>query len=250
MDLGVAARLARLSALAYERPGVFKRVADAEVTFFSNKDTQAYLVRGRWLLPSPTDLVPTPAALVFRGTQVTSGWSWRDIRTNMELGMAPWETGGQVHEGYAAALRRIWPDVANHLAVLPPETKLYFAGHSLGGALATVASTLYRPGWVETYTFGAPRVGDLAFARRLRHVHRFVHAGDIAPKYPSTFLGYRHPGDTLLVGGEHWHIGRRGRVKWRRRSARIIPFTRWGVTRGVMDHSVSRYVEKLRGAQL
>ena len=67
-----------------------------------------------------------------------------------------------------------------------PELKIYLTGHSLGGAVATLAAARLadlgvRPEQLEVITFGAPAVGNEAFARAYEHkfsLTRVVMAGD------------------------------------------------------------------------
>lgn len=64
-------------------------------------------------------------------------------------------------------------------------------GHSLGGALATLAAvdvTLNRPHVpVDLYTFGAPRIGNKAFAQwfdaQIQDSIRLVNNSDVVPQY-------------------------------------------------------------------
>ncbi len=55
--------------------------------------------------------------------------------------------------------------------------RVWFTGHSLGGALATLAAGRYERA-PEVYTFGAPRVGDGEHVKSLdTPVYRFVNGG-------------------------------------------------------------------------
>ncbi|CAD5223964.1 unnamed protein product [Bursaphelenchus okinawaensis] len=83
-----------------------------------------------------------------------------------------------------------------------PQYTLWVTGHSLGGALATLASAdLVGTGRFNAYNslhynFGSPRVGDEHFAKifekLLPDYYRVVHAQDtITTVYP-TLLGYSH----------------------------------------------------------
>lgn len=225
MDRRLAARLARYAALAYESPAaVHAALPQAHVTFIDRDHTQAYVIE-----------VADHTAVAFRGTQVTFGFSLADVATNLWVRRVPWDPG-KVHHGYREAVLDIAQELKHPLN--SAKRPLYFTGHSMGGALATLAST-FPPGPSATYTFGAPRVGDRAFAKALRNVMRIVHGQDIAPKYP-LFLGYFH-------GGKVWHLKADGSLDpglppwW----ALLVPFTRKGLTKGILDHRVGEYAEKL-----
>lgn len=76
------------------------------------------------------------------------------------------------------------------------------AGHSLGGALATLHSLVLasRNIPVEAYLFASPMVGDATFVNTynslVKQSYRIVNKPDIVPKLPGTLLGYTHV-DTL-----------------------------------------------------
>lgn len=81
--------------------------------------------------------------------------------------------------------------------------KVYLAGHSLGGAVATlVAARLLelgvRPEQIEVITFGAPEVGNEAFVQKYDGkfpLKRIVNGGDPVPHaLRKVYGGYRHLG--------------------------------------------------------
>jgi len=225
VDRDLAATLARYSELAYQRPeAVAAALAGAKVTFVDRDDSQAYIIE--------TD---AHTAVAFRGTQVFSGLSVADIASNLWIRRKPWQPG-KVHRGYREAILDIAHEIKG--AMHAPKRPLYFTGHSMGGALATLASTL-APGPTATYTFGAPRVGNRAFAAALRNLYRIVHADDIAAKYPLP-IGYFH-------GGEAWHLTEAGALIKGGSvfDQLIIPFTGKGFAKGVLDHRVGMYARKL-----
>ena len=225
MDRKLAATLARYSELAYEPPQTVRAaLPDANVIALDRDDTQAYVIE-----------TVSHVAVAFRGTQVLSGFSPADVLSNLWFRRKPWRVG-KVHRGYREAVL----DIVDDLKGLPyDDTRpLYFAGHSMGGCLATLASTV-PPGPTATYTFGAPRVGDRTFAAALSNVTRIVNGIDFAPHYPLPF-GYRH-------GGAAWRLGADGALTrisspW---AALRLPVTLAGLTKAVLDHRVGEYVRKL-----
>jgi hypothetical protein len=78
---------------------------------------------------------------------------------------------------------------------------VWFTGHSLGGALATLAAGRYERA-PEVYTFGAPRVGDGEYVESLdTPVYRIVNGRDVVPKLPVRGP-YRHAGAEKYIDGE------------------------------------------------
>jgi len=114
------------------------------------------------------------AIVAFRGTQPGSRKNWEidtDIRKKrVELGPGQ---STYIHAGFLDALERVLPRVKkwvngyvmHTLGAVPKNWRLVFAGHSMGGALATLAATMAEvQGWYRKpdaiITFGAPRVAD------------------------------------------------------------------------------------------
>ena len=144
-------------------------------------DTQAMLVEFGGTSPF--------AVLVFRGTEQTL----KDFITDLEIGissLAQSEIG--VHKGFQQALDSVWSEMDGALAILTGP--VFYTGHSLGAALATLAAARRAPQAV--YTFGSPRVGNQAFAVSLERVpiYRVVDDEDVVTTVPPKVLGFRHVG--------------------------------------------------------
>jgi hypothetical protein len=137
------------------------------------------------------------AVLAFRGTDKDDH---SDLADDFNALPQPWPRGGHVHSGFAKALGDVWQEVA---AALQPVSKyeLLFTGHSLGAAMATLASSLQKP--KSLYTFGSPRVGNQAFVELLKGLdnHRYVDCCDLVARVPPEgLLGYAHiPGDLHYI---------------------------------------------------
>lgn len=152
--------------------------------------------------------------VVFRGTQVDDFWaSAVNVATDAQFILAADGAGGRVHRGFLQALGKVWEELGAHLGALAaaaPSRPVWFAGHSLGGALATLAAERAarelgaRVGGL--YTFGSPRVGDKLFRARLdalglgEKTFRVVNDADIVARVPPA-VRYRHVGRLRLIDG-------------------------------------------------
>lgn len=131
------------------------------------------------------------AYVVFRGTQMDDP---TDIGTDLDSRLHAWPQGGKVHTGFFNALDSIWDAVRGWLDA-NPATRLWFTGHSLGAALATLAASRAGRADARLVTFGSPRVGDRAFAASFRpeQVERHVNCCDVVVFMPpDVSLGYAH----------------------------------------------------------
>jgi triacylglycerol lipase len=130
-----------------------------ERQFFSGPTTQGALVE------SVSEGDGAFAVLVFRGTTGRlSNWL-----SNLDMVASQWTAGGNVHRGFRNIFMELWDTIATALEAM--EKPVYYTGHSLGGALATLAASLRPPRAV--YTFGTPRIGDAEFAQTLANVPVF-----------------------------------------------------------------------------
>ncbi len=138
------------------------------------------------------------AVLAFRGTEE----NLQNIRTDINIRFYRDRTGAKIAAGFSQAFGLVEKQVADAISRIDQDLPLYVTGHSLGGALAVIASTRIRPSdrVAACYTFGCPRVGNTEFAQQLWKVpvYRLVHASDIVPRLPFTF-GYRHAGDLRYI---------------------------------------------------
>lgn len=82
------------------------------------------------------------------------------------------------------------------------------AGHSLGGAMATLSLRFFDNSDTQLYTFGSPRVGDKNFAKntndRFKKIYRFENSFDIVTALPpqkvmTGFPEYKHVGRLIKI---------------------------------------------------
>jgi hypothetical protein len=121
-----------------------------------------------------------------------------DVRTDAGIRLVESGQGGRVHEGFKKALDRVWDDLAVYLSKLTREGKaLWFTGHSLGAALATLAADRFGD-VAGLYTFGSPRVGDESFRSDFWvPTYRFLHNNDIVGRIPPS--PYVHVGELKYI---------------------------------------------------
>ena len=178
------------------RKEVLAAVKLEEVDFFNERDTEAALIK-------PIDGSGNRfAVLVLRGTNSATDWL-----TNFNAIPDSWKGIGRVHKGFAEAFDLVWDKIKASLEKnVLPDCRLFIAGHSLGGALATLVASLRKPH--ALYTFGSPRVGDTAFGATLAGLNAFrvVNNRDVVttvpPPAPFHHVGklhyITHDGDMLI----------------------------------------------------
>lgn len=159
----------------------------------------------------------------------------------------------KAHAGFKTAYESIRPllhNLVNKDFIEKNKIKdVYLVGHSLGGAMATIAALdfgylLEDKATTHCVTFGCPRVGDLNFKNlfheHVDHSYRFVNSFDPVPNLP--------PGD-IKKGGFHVqyeHVN--GKVKLNRLSLwealKLIIKTRDPMA-FIKFHGIDRYVKGL-----
>ncbi|HEX7314834.1 MAG TPA: lipase family protein [Pyrinomonadaceae bacterium] len=144
------------------------------------------------------------AVVAFRGSELTPreggehdfGNIIKDWVRNVDIRTSNSVAGARVHRGFADGVKELWEvkGLGDLVAGLSPR-KVWFTGHSLGGALATAAAARAvsegRP-LDGLYTFGSPRVGDEVFAANLKRMlgdrglahYRFVNGNDVVTTVP------------------------------------------------------------------
>lgn len=144
--------LGRAAHLAYkdrETIGIKLQEWDMKlVQFFDRQNTQAYLAKN-----------DQTCILAFRGTQPNMIRDWL-YDLDSRFVSAPKGMVGRVHVGFQNALNAIWPDVWSALKKERGARSLWITGHSLGGALAILATARLHFSKSQPinglYTYGQP----------------------------------------------------------------------------------------------
>lgn len=123
--------------------------------------------------------------LGFRGTEATS---IKDIKADAKAVSMASPTGGKIHKGFYQAYGTVESQIQERLNKKDITQKpLFITGHSLGGALATIAAKrlVHQGGISACYTFGSPRVGDEEWVSQIKTpLYRLVNAADCVTMLP------------------------------------------------------------------
>lgn len=176
-------KMAEMAELAYldEKPArsKYKKLGYTGHKFFENDGAQCHVV---W---NDEEIV-----LCFRGTEPSE---ISDILADLNAWPDRAQAGGRVHNGFQNELEKLWKDIVDILEI-NKDKELYITGHSLGGAMATVAASRLKDEVEALYTYGSPRVGTRKFVKSFSNVlhYRHVNNNDIVTGVPFVLMGYVH----------------------------------------------------------
>ena len=159
--------------------GILKCARFELVAIFDVGSTQAFLARQQ-----SDDEKEKMLVLSFRGTEKRL----QDWKADLKAKLVPARDEmkiGRIHQGFQEAYYSVESGIETKLADYPGEP-LYITGHSLGGALAVVATRFLDANNIAAcYTYGCPRVGDLDLATVFKSpIYRLVNAADAVPRLP------------------------------------------------------------------
>ncbi len=209
-----------------------------DVAVFNKKSSQGFVAKHR-------DFI----IVAFRGSD-----QWQDWLDNLNLPAIPHNLG-RVHRGFQMALDDIWQDMlATIVSFKDNHQTLWLTGHSLGGALATLAGAeriAQDQPFNGVYTFGQPRCVDRQMARNMNieakaRIFRFHNNNDIVPRVPQRIMGYSHLGTFIYIDVDkklhtdiHWwnqFLDRVGGI--------LEALKETGVDK-LEDHKMASYIEAL-----
>jgi len=243
-DLGLSLDSARLCGMAYHSASAQKPSERAEVTKRIERELVEHSLE---LVAEVHDDVTDGYALivqnasdvfvVFRGS-----CSIKNLQTDLDYkpdaaamrtfaaeASLPLPDEAYVHRGFLEAWRALRAPVLAHVEALlsrrvletpagpPPKLGLHVTGHSMGGAIALLASLEFaqlsrrrrHPPFAAhtTYTFAAPRLGNREFASFFSRCFPAAEqhwalqgASDAVPHLPFAAWGFQHPRGVLKLG--------------------------------------------------
>jgi triacylglycerol lipase len=228
----ICSKMAHLAALAYldgkEAKPKMKELGYTGHKFFENDGAQCHAVWNK-----------EEYVLAFRGTEPDE---ITDVLADLNAIPRGAMTHGLVHSGFRNECDKLWDAVVKHHGKGHNEKKLYITGHSLGAAMATIATSRFEEEMKveQLTTFGSPRVGTRSFVKHIETKHlRFVNNNDIVTKVPLWLMGYKHHGELQYI---NFYGNIRKMTGWQ------LVKDRWrgwksGVLDGVVDHGMDNYIK-------
>jgi hypothetical protein len=224
-------RIARKLFIAKLQSGGFRLIK----TFYSKEtDTQAFLAKS----------IDGYAVLAFRGTEISKR---QDLKIDAQA-MRVSVLEGRIHGGFRIAYESVAKEIEK--SILRLDIPLYITGHSLGAALATVATQRLehhlkiREIIAACYTFGSPRVGDSHYDIEFKSpIYRVVNTTDVVTVIPLLAMGYVHIGDIRYLGRTDGEFSRSIPFFKRWYLFMLTMFKFFGPVVG--DHAIVEYRRKL-----
>lgn len=238
METSQLLTFAHIASITYEDPKAaklkFKSFGFSIVEFFDIDNAQAYLLKD----------MNGMHVLSFRGTEVSEP---SDILADLKAGKNIEPIGGKIHVGFKGEINKLWPVLEKATANID---KLYVTGHSLGAAMATIASGRMQSKVLALVTFGSPRVGNKEYVNSLTVTHyRVQNNCDDVTKVPFLLMGFAHHGTHIYMNYygafknlTPWQQIKdmvRSRLKARAKGQKFL---------GVYDHMMANYIAKLEKA--
>ena len=198
-------------------------LVNAACLVYSPESEASSVVRDMWAMPNFQffDIASTDTqamafsnddfiVVAFRGTESKDDWG-----TNLDHKQVPLNDKFpdiMVHRGFNTACLSVLPDIEKWVLSVGgkgdnPNKPLYIAGHSLGGALSTLAYAQWtlRDSPISVngvVTVGQPRVGTHKFVTTMNELgpcvlQRIFNTNDVVPTVPPTIKGYQHYGNPI-----------------------------------------------------
>lgn len=182
--------------------------------------------------------------VVYRGTDNIKDLLIDLQTTKKNIPYNNYKTDILIHSGFLESYESVRTEVTQKIFHdYESYNNIYFCGHSLGTVcILNLLDIIYnfhdkkclQNKKIYCYTFGAPAVGNMAFANSTNKrmikfdvdFRRFVFADDIVPKYPM-LCGYKQTEVLVEIGKKSW----------------------WKIIGSVEDHRIKNYVDCLNSME-
>jgi len=215
-----------------------KKLGFTTTEFYEKDGAQAYRFMNKY------DLV-----IACRGTQPSE---FNDIKADLQALPVMAETVSRVHRGFKAEVDELWPMILEDIdRKANAGKKLWFCGHSLGAAMATIMASrchLYEEiqQVEELYTFGSPRVGWKKYCNSLNIIHhRWKNNNDIVTTVPLAIMGYVHHGTQHYLNAYGKYRTPTGWQMIKDRWRGIWMGLKQGKVDSFGDHSMTEYIKHI-----
>eukprot|EP00904_Undaria_pinnatifida_P008926 jgi/Undpi1/5163/HiC_scaffold_19.g08514.m1 len=236
--------------LGFDRFHWFEAGEEANREYFDSvEDTEAFVAANDRMM-----------VVVFRGTMEMVDWA-TNLKITRRSCPSQWKLpgpGGNMHEGFDDGVDTVWESSGMHSAIKSlyyeygKNRKLYVAGHSLGGALATVAAARLALGdnmdIAGIYTIGSPRIFDEVSAKHFDS--KINHGVALKDKYfrsrNNNDIVPRVPASPFIHVGTEIYLDRLGTISATgvvdRLLGRMSAYLRGEFIEDINDHATSEYV--------
>lgn len=228
---GMCAKMAKLAELAYldgkQAKPKMKKLGYTGHQFFEVDGAQCHAVWNK-----------EEYVLAFRGTEPDE---ITDVLADLNAIPRGAMTHGLVHSGFRNECDKVWEKIVKHHGKGHQNKKLYITGHSLGAAMATIATSRFEEEMKveQLTTFGSPRVGTRQFVKHIETKHlRFVNNNDLVTKVPLWLMGYKHHGELQYI---NFYGNIRKLTPWQMVKDKWRGW-RSGILDGAKDHGMDNYV--------
>lgn len=240
---------ATLSKVAYHEPSELyedtmgKPLLDKTVKgypkYIHKDDTQAYV----WKFKDS----PNTLHVVFRGTSSLS-----DAIDDMDVRTRPLQdTKIQVHAGFLRQFKDVEDQIMLAITKEPSIETIVCSGHSLGGALATLAAPILASRFsnvqVHCFTCGSPRVGNTDFCKwyesLVKNTVRVTNENDPVPMVPITHR-FTHVVPAICIDdhGQVYHVT--SDMPWYMRP--FYSSANLDYTNLIQDHDCALYIKRIQ----
>jgi len=238
VDYGLALTCARLSQEVY-------RAFDDKLRFKTLPQAVITLLEGTTKGHTDTEVAVLYDAqveavfVVFRGSESSTDWITNVLFRQQVYPYGDGNSAVKFHRGFMDAYFSVRTQLHEVVRGLSSR-HIIVTGHSLGGALATIAAldlqyniTSQSGQDISVYSYGAPRVGNRVLVRSFRgrvpQSYRFVYGRDLITHLPRVWMGYAHVPQEIPLGSLA---------------------LRWNIfSRGVKDHAIANYITALAEKQ-